>query len=86
MAKKTVDSFGRPQNSTGFGNPVEPLPYKMAQDGDTIYVCFFNTPKRAIHRITSSGSEKTVEAAFGAWSDRARLTYRPVNDIMEVEI
>ena len=87
MARTTViDQFGRPQNSINFGSPHEPLPYKIKSSGSTTYVCFFDTPKRAIHRITENGGEKTVELAYGEWENAAALTYAPINSNIEVEI
>lgn len=55
-------------------------PYITLVDGDTTYICFFNTPERAIHRITNASGTTTKEKAYGAWDDRASLDYIPIND------
>ena len=82
MAKKfIIDPFGRPQNSAFHGLLVEPLPYITVTEAGATYVCFYETPKRAVHRITNG----KVEVGFGAWDDRANLQYHPVNTFLEVE-
>ncbi len=80
MASKIIDHFGRRQNSVDFRGP-DPLPYVIDDQGDVTYVCFFDSPKRAIHRI----KDGKVEVAYGAWADRATLTYGPVNELITVE-
>lgn len=58
-----VDCFGRRAGSAEFRSPVEPLPYLYdAGDGSgPAYVCFDESEKRAIHRITtgSDGVKKS---------------------------
>lgn len=79
-----VDCFGRRAGSADFRNPVEPLPYLYDAGGENgpAYVCFDEAPTRAIHRITTgSDGLKKVEFAYGAWADRATLTYQPVNGV-----
>ena len=48
------------------------------------YVCYYDTPIRAVRRITVTGTITTVEVAMGAWANRASLTYYPVNHVFEV--
>ena len=79
-----VDCFGRRAGSAEFRSPVEPLPYLYDAGGESgpAYVCFDESEKRAIHRITTgSDGVKKVEFAYGAWADRASLTYQPVNGV-----
>jgi hypothetical protein len=64
--------------------PGRTVPYIVSEEGNIIYVCYQNTPLRAIRRITKvqTGGVKTttVEIARGAWEDRATLNYVPVNE------
>ena len=79
-----VDCLGRRAGSAEFRSPVEPLPYLYDAGGESgpAYVCFDESEKRAIHRITTgSDGVKKVEFAYGAWADRATLTYQPVNGV-----
>ena len=79
MATRYLNHFGIDVNDHIADR--EPLPYQVDDQGDVTYVCFFDTPKRAIHRI----KDGKVEVAYGAWADRATLTYGPVNELITVE-
>ena len=79
MAKKFLNHFGIDPNDHNADR--EPLPYQVDKASDATYICFFDTPKRAIHRV----KDGKVEVAYGAWDDRASLTYGPVNELITVE-
>ena len=79
MAKRFLNHFGIDPNDHNADR--EPLPYTIDDQGDVTYICFFDTPKRAIHKI----ADGKVEVAYGAWADRASLTYGPVNELLIVE-
>lgn len=74
--------------------PTEKLAYIVEDAGGGVkYICF--TPdddqgKRVVERImeVTSGSVKTttIEHAYGAWADRASLTYYPINEAIPVVV
>lgn len=72
--------------------PTEPTPYMIDQAGGGItYICYFPDDadgKRAVKRVTESSSGgstvTTIEHAYGAWADRATLTYYPINQAIPV--
>ena len=74
--------------------PTEPKPYMIEDAGGGVtYICYFPDDaygKRAIKRIkqVSEGgaTTTTVEHAYGAWADRATLTYYPINQAIPVTI
>ena len=79
MATRFLNHFGIDINDHNADR--EPLPYIIDEQDDVTYICFFNTPRRAIHRVTDG----KVEVAYGAWADRATLDYGPVNELLTVE-
>ena len=62
-------------------------PYIIRQSGNTHYICFSNVAVRPIHRITQipETSETIIEWAYGRWEDAENLSYRPINESMEVK-
>lgn len=74
-------------------DPAEKSPYIVAEAGGGVtYICF--TPddangKRVVKRIKEESSggatTTTIEHAYGAWADRASLTYYPINQAIPVE-
>lgn len=74
--------------------PTEKLAYIVEDAGGGVkYICF--TPdddqgKRVVERITevTSGGVKTttIEHAYGAWANRASLTYYPINEAIPVVV
>ena len=72
--------------------PTEKLAYIVENAGGGItYICF--TPddangKRVVQRITEEtvggATTTTIEHAYGAWADRATLTYYPINQAIPV--
>lgn len=74
--------------------PTEPKPYMIEDAGGGVtYICYFPDDadgKRAIKRITQviegGATTTTVEHAYGAWADRATLTYYPINQAIPVTI
>ena len=50
-----------------------------AKTAGTKYMCFNDTPKRVIWRETVADNVTTLEFAWGAWNNRASLTYYPIN-------
>lgn len=74
--------------------PTEKLAYIVEDAGGGIkYICF--TPddengKRVVERITEASSggttTTTIEHAYGAWADRATLTYYPINEAIPVVV
>lgn len=82
------DHFGNRQSSVNFihnrgGHDPEPYMIDESTEGTT-YICYANTPKRAIRRITEADGVTTIEWAYGAWDDRAGLDYVPINNLAEV--
>ena len=92
MATVYYDRWGGLQGANP-APPIEKLAYIVEDAGGGItYICY--TPddangKRVIERITkvSSGgvTTTTIEHAYGAWADRASLTYYPINEAIPVE-
>lgn len=76
------DKYGRRESSLYF-RMGELEPYIVEESSGVTYICYTNDAQRAIRRITESASggvtTTTIEVAWGAWADRATLTYRPVN-------
>jgi hypothetical protein len=74
--------------------PTEPKPYTIEDAGGGVtYICYFPDDEngmRAIKRITQvsegGATTTTVEHAYGAWADRATLTYYPINQAIPVSI
>lgn len=88
MATARFDHWGNRHTDSGFvGNRPErePEPYIVDEaTAGTVYLCYANTANRAIRRITTADGVTTIEWAYGAWADRATLTYKPINEFAEV--
>lgn len=88
MATSRFDHWGNVQSYRGYvGNRPEqdPEPYIVDEaTSGVVYLCYANTANRAIRRITTADSVTTIEWAYGAWADRATLTYHPINETIEV--
>lgn len=82
------DHFGNRMSSVNFihnRGGRDPEPYMVDEStAGTTYICYANTAKRAIRRITEAGGVTTVEWAYGAWEQRASLEYVPINNLVEV--
>ena len=93
MATVYYDRWGGYQGENP-APPTEKLPYIVEEAGGGItYICF--TPddangKRVVKRITeiSTGgaTTTTIEHAYGAWANRASLTYYPINQAIPVTV
>ena len=85
MATIRLDRFGRPAGTYNSINAeVEPYMVDKASANVT-YIRYFDTDPCAVRRVTTEGSVTTIEVAYGSWSDRATLTYYPVNHVFEIE-
>lgn len=60
---------------------LEPYQIDEATAGVT-YIRYFSAASGVVKRITVANSVTTIEAAVGAWVDRATLTYLPINEIV----
>ena len=86
MAETTYfDRYGNYQGEIP-SLPGEIVPYIVEQAGGGVtYICFFPDTGSgvAVKRITEASSggatTTTIEHAFGAWANRATLTYYPIN-------
>lgn len=93
MATNYYDRWGNLQGEIP-SLPGKIIPYISEQAGGGVtYNRFFPDDaqgKCAIQRITetSSGGVKTqtFEHTYGAWADRATLTYYPINQAIPVEV
>ena len=79
MIKHVIDCYGR---DIHFPAP-KPVAYKVATDGDYTYVCYSSQDPCAIMRIDSSDGV-TLTWAYGAWADRATLTYIPIDQTRDI--
>lgn len=86
---KTLDKYGRYENRAGFRNG-DLDPYIVEEDSSTgiTYICYGAGTNRAIRRITEVSvgdvTTTTIEIAYGAWANRASLTYQPINQDLSV--
>lgn len=80
MDWKERDIYGRPRNAFYWGQPAQAYMIDEA-DENTTYICFYDTAERMIHRIKKDGTVTTIERAWGAWENRASLSYIPINAI-----
>ena len=75
----TIDCYGNRNDrvSDRFNTPRgKKRPYLVDEAGNGVtYVCFDNTPERAIQRSVKTGNITTIAWAFGAWDNRANLSY-----------
>lgn len=78
-----IDQYGFEATSVDF-HKRKLQPYRVAETGDITYLCFGDGDLRPIHRITKTGSETVIEWAYGAWADRATLSYLPINQTRDV--
>lgn len=53
---------------------------------DTKYMCFTDDDKRVIWRETKNADVTTLEFSYGEWTDKANLTYAPINGSLEVDV
>lgn len=85
MAVAHYDHWGTLIDSSYVPKNEEPTPYLVdTATSGVVYMCFYNTTPRAIHRITTNSSGTTIEWAYGVWADRATLTtYVPINKYIE---
>jgi hypothetical protein len=91
MATTYFDRYGNYQGEIP-SLPGEILPYIVEEAGGGVtYICYFPDTGSGVgvKRITEVGTEgattTTIEHAFGAWSDRATLTYYPINQAIPEE-
>lgn len=79
MSEK-VDKYGRRGITLD-----EPLPYKVDSSTDgTTYMCFSDEAETMIHRYVTADGVTTTTKAWGAWANRATLTYVAINALYEV--
>ena len=82
---KTIDEYGFQQTSVDFKRRKLPS-YKVITEGNYTYIIFGDYESGPIHRIDNSTSGTTViEWTYGKVSDRATLTYIPINETKEIE-
>ena len=72
-----IDCYGHPANSERYQRKnFAPKPFLVEKSGNSVtYVCFYDKPIRAIHKITVEGTLTTIAWAWGAWEDRESLEY-----------
>jgi len=56
------------------------------QGSGVVYKCWHAHAKRVIWRETTTAGVTTLEFGYGAWDDRANLTYAPINGGLNVEV
>lgn len=73
--------------------PGEKSPYIISEEGAVKYIRFEPDDadgKCVIQRVTETNSgsatETKIEHAYGAWADRASLTYVPINEAIPVTV
>lgn len=73
--------------------PAEKSPYIISEEGNVKYIRFEPDDaegKCVIQRVTEtlggSATETVIEHAYGAWADRATLTYYPINEAIPVDV
>ncbi len=89
MAKVQINRYGLPLIKS-VRQEHAPTFYNMFYIVDTAtpnieYCCFRADPKRVIWRKTTQGDTETWEFSYGAWEDRANLTYVPIYGVLEVD-
>lgn len=90
MAKVQIDRYGLPLNNK-IRRDAAPSFYNVfyivdKATADTEYMCFENTAKRVIWRKKTVSDVETLEFSYGAWADRANLTYVPIYGALEVDV
>lgn len=86
---RIYDKFGRPQEHIGY-KWGEMEPYLVEENTDTgiTYICYDDGVTRAIRKITETtvGNVTTtkIEIGYGAWANRASVTYQPINKALSV--
>ena len=82
-----IDCYGHIASSKRYQRrDYKKQPYLIASDGEVTYICFSRAAKRPIHRIVENGGDTEILWAFGAWEDRANLTYTAtLNDALAVD-
>lgn len=80
-----IDCYGFDNTSVHFQHR-KLLPYIIMLNGNYHYICFSNAEIRPIHRVTQvpETAETIIEWAYGRWEDAERLSYRPINETLEV--
>lgn len=78
-----IDCYGFEATSTFFRRK-KLQPYRVAESGQTTYLCFDDNENRPIHRITKANGETVIEWAYGKWNERTTLFYVPINQTLEV--
>ena len=88
MSKEFFNAYGVSVVQTAI---KERLPYKeefeVSGGTTTVYKAYENSATAVIYKETiveAAVTTITREIAYGAWADRATLTYAPVNDPVEV--
>lgn len=80
---KVIDNLGNPFKPV-FAKP-ELTPFQVDEaDADTTYIRYYNTTPCAVHRVSVAGFITQIDWAFGDWDNRSALTYKPINDPIEV--
>lgn len=83
MRTRLLNNLGNPHR--GVPEEDDLRPYIVDASGEVTYICYFDTPRRAIHRLSTVNGVTSCHWAYGRWEDRASLTYIPINEPMEVE-
>lgn len=86
--EKLIDCYGHPASSERYQKfDYAKRPYMVAEADGATYMCFSKAAKRPIHRYTEADGVTKCEWAFGAWEDRANLSYTAtLNDAIAVNV
>lgn len=84
--KVTIDCYGFPNTDSRF-KKRKALFYESAEAGGGVtYVRFSAASTCVIHRITTTDTTAKIEWTYGAWSDRATLSYpNTLNDTITID-
>ena len=93
MATVYYDRWGGYQGENP-APPTEKLAYIVEEEGGGItYICFAPDDangNRVVKRISvvsdGGATTTTIEHGYGAWADRATLTYYPINEAIPVTV
>lgn len=87
MSNILVDQFGRPSTHPYFKDASNPLAAYQIDDSTTgvTYIRYSADDECVVQKVSTADSVTTVEVAFGAWADRASLTFQQVNEPLIID-
>ncbi len=79
----TLDNHGNPFVPVFHASELKAYQVDTSTEGIT-YIRYYNANPCAVQRVSLADGVYTTEVAYGAWANRASLSYQPINAHLDV--